>query len=519
MYRTVLVIGADHLSRFTDYTDRTSCILFGDGAGAVVLKAAPKTETSGILACELGADGSGYELMTVPAGGSEKGTSAETLAARQHYMTIRGKEVFKFAAVKMQELVQRAVASCGLTIDDVKLVVPHQVNTRILDFAAEKLNLPEGQDVRQHRPDGQHVGREHPDGARRGPAQGTHPEGRRRRVRGVRRRTHLGEHGREVVEGLSRRWDCPVMLFRRMRSGVMEKVAFLFPGQGAQVVGMCKDLYEAYPRARDVFQRGSDQVDFDLARAVLLGPDEKLQHDAVLAAVHPRREHRAARGRAQRDEAPVGQAGRRGGTEPRRIHGARLRGGAAVRGRGAGWSTAAARPWPPRARSRRARCSPSSGSPTRRSTRSWRRRPRRASIAAANYNSPEQVVLSGEPAALAEADRLAKEAGARLTVAAQGERGVSQSAHEARGRRADRGAGRGRDLEAADARRQQRDGRLPRLTRPRSASCSSGSSPRRCGGASRCRGSSRDGVTAFYEIGPGPRARRPHEAHRPQGRR
>ncbi len=142
MYKTVLVIGADHLSRFTDYTDRTSCILFGDGAGAVVLKAAPKTETSGILACELGADGSGYELMTVPAGGSEKGTSAETIAARQHYMTIRGKEVFKFAAVKMQELVQRALASCGLVIGDVKLVVPHQVNTRILDFAAEKLNLP-----------------------------------------------------------------------------------------------------------------------------------------------------------------------------------------------------------------------------------------------------------------------------------------------------------------------------------------------------------------------------------------
>ena len=148
MYRTVLVIGADHLSRFTDYTDRASCILFGDGAGSALLKAAPtlgpegKTGASGILACELGADGSGYELMTVPAGGSEMGSTEETVKGRRHFMAIHGKEVFKFAAVKMQELVQRAVASCGLTIDDVKLVVPHQVNTRILDFAAQKLNLP-----------------------------------------------------------------------------------------------------------------------------------------------------------------------------------------------------------------------------------------------------------------------------------------------------------------------------------------------------------------------------------------
>jgi 3-oxoacyl-[acyl-carrier-protein] synthase III len=140
-YKTVLVIGADHLSRFTDYTDRTSCILFGDGAGAVVLKAAPASETSGIMTFELGADGSGYELMTVEAGGSENPASAETVAARRHYMTIHGKEVFKFAASKMQELVESAVKSCGLTIGDVKLVVPHQVNTRILDFAAEKLGL------------------------------------------------------------------------------------------------------------------------------------------------------------------------------------------------------------------------------------------------------------------------------------------------------------------------------------------------------------------------------------------
>jgi 3-oxoacyl-[acyl-carrier-protein] synthase-3 len=142
IYKNVLVIGADHLSRFTDYTDRSSCILFGDGAGAAVVQAAPKSETSGILYCELGADGSGADLMTIFAGGSELGTSEETVKAHKHYMSIRGKEVFRFAATKMQELITRAVEKCGLTLEDVKLVVPHQVNSRILDFAAEKLNLP-----------------------------------------------------------------------------------------------------------------------------------------------------------------------------------------------------------------------------------------------------------------------------------------------------------------------------------------------------------------------------------------
>jgi 3-oxoacyl-[acyl-carrier-protein] synthase-3 len=142
IYKNVLVIGADHLSCFTDYTDRSSCILFGDGAGAAVVQADASRGDRGILACELGADGSGADLMTVYAGGSALRASEETVRKRQHYMTIRGREVFKFAALKMQELISRSLETCKLTIDDVKLVVPHQVNTRILDFAAVKLNLP-----------------------------------------------------------------------------------------------------------------------------------------------------------------------------------------------------------------------------------------------------------------------------------------------------------------------------------------------------------------------------------------
>lgn len=142
IYRDILVIGADHLSAFTDYTDRTSCILFGDGAGAAMVQAAPNETGRGVLTCSLGADGAGADLMTIYAGGSELPASEETVKNRRHYIAIRGREVFKFAAIKMQELVKKSLDECDLTIEDVKLVVPHQVNTRILNFAAAKLKLP-----------------------------------------------------------------------------------------------------------------------------------------------------------------------------------------------------------------------------------------------------------------------------------------------------------------------------------------------------------------------------------------
>jgi len=143
VYKKILVVGAEVLSAFTDYQDRGSCILFGDGAGAVVLVADEGNESKrGIMTCRLGADGSQADMMTIPAGGSEKPISAETLEKREQYMRIRGREVFKFAASKMQELIQSDLERCGLTYRDVSMVVPHQVNTRILDFAAEKCNLP-----------------------------------------------------------------------------------------------------------------------------------------------------------------------------------------------------------------------------------------------------------------------------------------------------------------------------------------------------------------------------------------
>ena len=137
---TVLVIGAEVLSKFTDYTDRTSCILFGDGAGAAVMRAVEE-DGRGVLATHLGADGSGADMMYVPAGGSRMPASEETVRNRQHYMTIRGREVFKFAVTKMVEEVQVALDACGVSIHEVAQIVPHQVNVRILSAAAARLGI------------------------------------------------------------------------------------------------------------------------------------------------------------------------------------------------------------------------------------------------------------------------------------------------------------------------------------------------------------------------------------------
>ncbi len=136
----VLVIGAETLSKITDFTDRTSCILFGDGAGAVVMRAA--NDGRGLLTSEIGMDGSGGELMIVPAGGSRMPASTETVEKGLHYMKIRGREVFRFAVIKMEQLVRNAIARAGCSVGDIKLIVPHQVNIRILQSAAARLELP-----------------------------------------------------------------------------------------------------------------------------------------------------------------------------------------------------------------------------------------------------------------------------------------------------------------------------------------------------------------------------------------
>ena len=139
--KTVLVIAAETLSKITDYTDRLSCVLFGDGAGATVVQASDEPDT-GILYTTLYADGGGGEMMILPAGGSRRPPSHQTIEERGHYMHIRGREVFKFAVVKMQKLIEECMKACDLTADQVRLVVPHQVNTRIINAATSRMGFP-----------------------------------------------------------------------------------------------------------------------------------------------------------------------------------------------------------------------------------------------------------------------------------------------------------------------------------------------------------------------------------------
>ena len=135
----VLVVGAESLSKVTDYTDRGSCILFGDGAGAAVLSRSD--HDGGLRHYEIGASGKGGECMILPAGGSRIPASVESVENRLHYMKIQGREVYRFAVTKMTELCDRAVTQAGIDWDDVTVVIPHQVNLRILEASAKRLGI------------------------------------------------------------------------------------------------------------------------------------------------------------------------------------------------------------------------------------------------------------------------------------------------------------------------------------------------------------------------------------------
>jgi 3-oxoacyl-[acyl-carrier-protein] synthase-3 len=139
-YRNVMVIGAETLSRIVDYTDRGSCILFGDGAGAVILQSGAD-RNRGLIYSSLHADGHGWELLHCDPG-SRHPINADMVAGRHQFMKIKGREVYKFAVTRFEELIENAMRACELSVDQVKLIVPHQVNQRIIDSAMEKLGLP-----------------------------------------------------------------------------------------------------------------------------------------------------------------------------------------------------------------------------------------------------------------------------------------------------------------------------------------------------------------------------------------
>ncbi len=138
--KTVLVVGAETLTRIINWKDRNTCVLFGDGAGAVVMRPVPAGK--GVLSVELGSDGSGGDLLKLPAGGSKMPASPETVASGMHYVHMHGREVFKFAVRTMEEGSTRVLSKAGLDKEDIDYLIPHQANIRIIELAARKMNLP-----------------------------------------------------------------------------------------------------------------------------------------------------------------------------------------------------------------------------------------------------------------------------------------------------------------------------------------------------------------------------------------
>lgn len=138
-YKNALVIGAEVLSKSVDWSDRSTCVLFGDGAGACVLAPVKK---DGIISTYIGSDGSGKDLLKLEAGGSHLPASYETVTRKLHFIQMQGNEVFKFAVKIMHNAAEQAVKKKGLGCKDIDLVIPHQANQRIMEAAMRKMGLP-----------------------------------------------------------------------------------------------------------------------------------------------------------------------------------------------------------------------------------------------------------------------------------------------------------------------------------------------------------------------------------------
>ncbi len=141
-HKKVLVIGADTMSRIIDYTDRSTCILFGDGAGAFLIERSEDDEDAGFIDFIGEIDGSGGDYLKMPAGGSRMPASAETVANHMHFVKQEGQQVFKYAVKKISELCEALLRRNNLTSDDVAILIPHQANRRIMVATAERLGLP-----------------------------------------------------------------------------------------------------------------------------------------------------------------------------------------------------------------------------------------------------------------------------------------------------------------------------------------------------------------------------------------
>ncbi|MDR1926667.1 MAG: 3-oxoacyl-ACP synthase, partial [Endomicrobium sp.] len=139
LYKTILLVGAEELSKITDWTDRNTCVLFGDGAGAMVLSASK--ENDDVLSTYIGADGSYSNLLYMPGGGTVNPATLETVSEKLHTVKMQGKDVFKAAVPKMTLSAQKALELSGKKLEDIKLFIPHQANMRIIEAVAKKLGI------------------------------------------------------------------------------------------------------------------------------------------------------------------------------------------------------------------------------------------------------------------------------------------------------------------------------------------------------------------------------------------
>jgi 3-oxoacyl-[acyl-carrier-protein] synthase-3 len=140
--KTSLVVGAEVLSAITNWSDRGSCILFGDGAGATVVEQVPADSERRILSSHLHSDGNLWELFHIPAGGSNMEVTPDAFAQKLNKMTMKGREIFKVAVRTLSEFANKALVANGMTIDDVDWIIPHQANLRIIEAVAKRLNVP-----------------------------------------------------------------------------------------------------------------------------------------------------------------------------------------------------------------------------------------------------------------------------------------------------------------------------------------------------------------------------------------
>ncbi len=247
----LLVVGSEKLSAITDYTDRSTAVLFGDGAGAAVLT--PSDGTRGILAGILKSDGRLAELLYRPGGGSLAPPSEQLLKDHGYFIKMAGREVFKSAVRSMADAADRALEQAGITGEQVDLLIPHQANIRIIEATAEHAHIPMERVFVNVDRFGNTSSAVHPPRHRRGAAVGPPQAGDDGPAGGVRGRLHLGRDPPQVVN-----------------------VVLLCPGQGAQRVGMGKDLADAFPAARDAFAAIDEALGFALSRVMWEGPEELL---------------------------------------------------------------------------------------------------------------------------------------------------------------------------------------------------------------------------------------------------